>query len=528
MRWKGDGRKERVMTVKILVGDCREVLRTRPDESVQCCVTSPPYWGLREYGIPPVVWGGDPECVHEWQEKPVYRSIGGEREYDSYDHDVKRGPAPAFLASSFCSKCGAWLGSLGLEPTIDLYVAHIVEVFREVRRVLRHDGTLWLNMGDSYSQDTKWGGSSDSKNYISVKGGYQVCRNNRTNSGLKPKDLCMIPARVALALQADGWWLRSDIVWEKPNVTPESTTDRPTKSHEYVFLLATSGHYFYDQNAIREPQTGNAHSRGKGLTPKSAGIGYSRTIKANARFHQNCSANTEVPGGRNRRTVWSIPSAGFKGAHFATFPPALAELCIAAGTSERGACPTCGAPWERIVEPTAEYAEHLGKTWDDQGQDEAEGRGHFRMPDGRRAGQRPVKRNAPALTAEYITTGWRPTCEHYDEHYRALPRTRSARKRAQQDAAALWWPRAKRRPGGDDWPTSPCVVLDPFGGAGTTGLQADRMGRDATLIELNPEYARMAEERIRDDGGWWAQVESTAAAPEAVPARQQLVMNLCS
>lgn len=331
------------MTVQILTGDCRTVLPRLGDGSIHCVVTSPPYFGLRDYGVD---------------------------------------------------------GQIGLEPTPDAFVAEMVDVFREVRRVLRDDGTLWLNLGDSYSA----GG----------RGNYDVTSSNKGNvasrglgrpstTGLKPKDLIGIPWRVAFALQADGWYLRQDIIWSKPNPMPESVQDRCTKAHEYIFMLSKSKNYFYDMEAIKEPRVGDEDDntfRGGAYVNNSTfdnQAGGQRTVVGNSRVkidkqrgHSRRHAGfndrwdqmeraEQVSGTRNKRSVWTVGTQPFSEAHFATFPPALIEPCIKAG------CP-------------------------------AEG-----------------------------------------------------------------------------------TVLDPFGGAGTTGLVADRLQRNAILIELNPAYAAMAERRIFND-----------------------------
>jgi DNA modification methylase len=287
---------------------------------------------------------------------------------------------------------------IGLEQTPDAFVSELVSVFREVKRVLRDDGTLWLNLGDSYAANRS----------------YQVTDNKHTNvgndmpmrvpDGLKPKDLIGIPWRVAFALQADGWYLRSDIIWHKPNPMPESVTDRPTKSHEYLFLLSKSERYHYDHTAIQEDAVTDDPRVVDGFVPKSAngkhrGDPQSSEFRKQPRFggtkygdsddpkHATKSGNEYEPNGkRNKRTVWTVPTSPYKGAHFATFPPALIEPCIKAGSKA-----------------------------------------------------------------------------------------------------------------GD-------VVLDPFGGAGTTGLVADRLGRDAILCELNPEYAKMAGERIAGENPMFTQV----------------------
>lgn len=260
------------MTIEILQGDCRDVLGSLPDGSINCCVTSPPYFGLRDYGVE---------------------------------------------------------GQLGLEPTPDEFVSAMVEVFREVRRVLRDDGTLWLNLGDSYANDGKWGGSTGGKHASALHGNSGIGRRLLT-TGLKPKDLIGIPWRVAFALQADGWYLRQDIIWHKPNPMPESVTDRCTKAHEYIFLFAKSERYYFDADAIKEQAVSN-HASGNGFKGRQGGA-----------IHMPMSggagtADQWLPGGmRNRRSVWTVSTKPFKGAHFATFPPDLIEPCVLAG------CPVDG------------------------------------------------------------------------------------------------------------------------------------------------------------------------------------------
>ena len=308
------------MTVDILVGDCIEKMRELPEKSVNTCVTSPPYFGLRDYG-----------------------------------HD----------------------GQIGLEPTPDEFVGKLVEVFREVRRVLADDGTLWLNLGDSYAAqrggthqpaETLAGGKNgktDSGERVNRDrfDGYNPTR-NASAIGLKHKDLIGIPWRVAFALQSDGWYLRQDIIWHKPNPMPESVTDRCTKAHEYIFLLSKSERYFFNSQAVKEAATaaGRIPGGNKKVDAKRNDAGRDMSVPV---------ANT-----RNRRSVWTIATRPYSGAHFATFPPDLIEPCILAG------CPSDG------------------------------------------------------------------------------------------------------------------TILDPFGGAGTTGVVAKKHGRKAILIELNPAYAEMARNRI--------------------------------
>jgi DNA modification methylase len=306
--------------VRIMEGDCVASLATLPDGAAQCCVTSPPYYGLRDYGV---------------------------------------------------------AGQIGLEESPDAYIARLVEVFREVRRVLADDGTLWLNLGDSYN-NFRVGQCGQSVHGHKVHD--QPIAKRRGNVGYKEKDLLMIPAQMALALRADGWFLRADIIWHKPNPMPESVRDRPTSAHEHVFLLTKRATYFYDAEAIAETAEsfGRQHTSGE-FSPKTAALKESGHHGKGG----DLSINYERER-RNARNVWTIATQPFSGAHFATMPPDLAERCIKAGTRE-----------------------------------------------------------------------------------------------------------------GD-------TVLDPFGGAGTTGLVADRLNRSAILCELNPEYARLARERINGDAPLFA------------------------
>jgi DNA modification methylase len=249
---------------EILQGDCRAVLPTLPAGSVQCVVTSPPYYGLRSYN------GGDAE--------------------------------------------------IGLEPTPAEYVANLVAVFREVWRVLADDGVVFLNLGDSYANDTKWGGVTGGKHAKGLHGGSEIGR-GRTNSGLPSKCLMGIPWRVALALVDDGWTLRQDNIWHKTNAMPESVTDRTTRAHEYVFLLTKQARYYYDHEAIKEPAV-KGHANSDFNTGKTA----------THQLGRSSDAERVDDGTRNRRSVWTIPTSPYAGAHFATMPPALVEPCILAGS----------------------------------------------------------------------------------------------------------------------------------------------------------------------------------------------------
>jgi len=263
-----------VSVYTVHVGDCLASLRQMPAESVNTCVTSPPYFGLRDYG-------------HE--------------------------------------------GQIGLEDTPEAYVARLVEVFREVRRVLRDDGTLWLNLGDSYAANRAYQVPSTKGGPKHGPGQSAGGAGSVVPDGLKPKDLIGIPWRVAFALQADGWYLRQDIIWHKPNPMPESVTDRCTKAHEYIFLLSKSPRYYFDQEAVKEPAVRSGDIPGG---KKYSSLSAATTIGGQ---HTKATLNHKaVSDSRNRRSVWTVSTKPYSGAHFATFPPDLIEPCVLAG------CPVGG------------------------------------------------------------------------------------------------------------------------------------------------------------------------------------------
>lgn len=327
--------------IRLICGDCIDVMLGLDAGSVHTCVTSPPYWGLRDYGT--ARWeGGDSECDHIDQRKTENKartkpacSHGGMSNKIDCDHQT------AHLAHRVgyrekCALCGAIRidRQIGLESTIDEYVAKMVEVFREVRRVLRDDGTLWLNMGDSYVGGGQRG-NPESRNHKKQRNNLASMFENQPEhpSGLKPKDLVGMPWRVAFALQADGWYLRSDIIWHKPNPMPESVTDRPTKSHEYIFLMAKSERYYYDGDAISEEsiRSGEIVNLAEKSLSKGQSNGSGRPYSGNG-----LADFVTVPARRNKRSVWTVATRSFNGAHFATFPPKLIEPCILAGAPEGG------------------------------------------------------------------------------------------------------------------------------------------------------------------------------------------------
>jgi DNA modification methylase len=326
----------------IVVGNCLEVLKQLPDKRVQCVVTSPPYWGLRDYGT--ATWeGGDPECDHK---QTTARTDGGRVNTQGFHGSASaNSDKGAMYYRDTCPKCGAIRidNQLGLEKTPEEYVAKMVDIFREIRRVLRDDGTVWLNLGDSYAGNMTRASKGGRAGYGTEREGVF----DRMPQGLKPKDLVGIPWRVAFALQADGWWLRQDVIWHKLNPMPSSVTDRCVTSHEYIFLLTKKKKYFFDSEAIKEEAVNagevislgaksfsKGQAAGKGVQPSGNGLEDSYTVTSK----------------RNKRNVWSVSTKPFKGAHFAVFPEDLILPCVLAGTSERGCCPKCGSPWERIIE----------------------------------------------------------------------------------------------------------------------------------------------------------------------------------
>ena len=344
------------MTWRILVGDVREKLRELPDQSVQTCVTSPPYWGLRDYGT--ASWeGGDEDCDH------IYRRMTQElKDINGSGPRLHDGARAGEIYGSYCGKCGATRidSQIGLEPTPEAFVEALVSVFDEVWRVLKNDGTIWVNLGDSYlAQQGK--GFNGQKRLDHANRNVKVPR----PAGIKPKDLAGIPWSVAFALRARGWYLRSDIIWAKPNPMPESVTDRPTKAHEYLFLLSKSREYYYDQDAIAEPasvamlQQMEEGYHGLGLKDyDGVGVQNPSSVKGRIiagkrrrmRFSNKTSSarslgrpsigNESKPPheqpfrgpDRNKRSVWTITTQPYPEAHFATFPEALVEPCILAGS----------------------------------------------------------------------------------------------------------------------------------------------------------------------------------------------------
>lgn len=427
----------------IIRGHVLDILVTIPDNHFHCVMTSPPYWSLRRYDIPDVIWGGEPGCKHRWGQVQKKKQSGGGWATENYLEKKKDFALGEVETGSFCLKCSAWRGQLGLEPTLELYLSHLMAVFQEVRRVLRPDGVCWVNIGDSYGGDKSWGRNDTDKMYPGNPDGLRSTGKLPGKSGLKPKDLCLIPFRFALAMQADGWWVRQDIIWAKKNPMPESVTDRCTKAHEYIFLCTKSAKYFYDAEAVKEKVSEVSLKRAEygwdcnRASTKNASMGGEgiHVEKMGTRFVD--------PSGRNLRSVWEINTQPYPEAHFATFPEELPRRCILAGTSARGCCPECGKPWERVVEKTFVQegpVRNRGRV--KSGDKDAKS---MTMGDGGKVGHNGTK-----------TLSWRPTCDH------------------------------KKDP-------VPCRVLDPFIGSGTTGKVAESLGRDWVGIDLG--YGELSDKR---------------------------------
>lgn len=386
--------------VQIVQGDALTVLRSAPDNCVQVAVTSPPYFGLRDYQAE---------------------------------------------------------GQIGLEKSPWEYIDRIVEVFREVRRVLRPDGIFWCNIGDCFSSGSRTWRAQDRKS--NARG-----MDNRPANipGIKSKDLIGVPWMLAFALRDDGWYLRSECIWEKPNCLPESVKDRPTKSHEQLFLLTKNERYYYDAEAIKEPfETDPRENYPKRARITGRGQQASSVASTSGAQRDKSGGYPPQSGGRNKRSVWRIQTQQLKEAHFAPFPEALVEPCILAGTSEHGCCIECRAPYKRIIElgePDREWQQRCGG--DNDGEYHGQAVKDYENSGAQNASD--VKARILAGMRERKTVGWQKTCSCSSDE------------------------------------VVPCLVLDPFGGSGTTGLVAGRLGRRAILCDLNESYCAIARKRCGD------------------------------
>ncbi len=551
-------------------GHSPNILKELPAESVHMAVTSPPYFGLRSYGIEPQVWDdfgiacpdclgsgyeggkgreqcpscngeGRYRCEHEWGD-----ALQGKAETKHSEAVHKEGYKDAFRNSDkyvdhkldnypsqgqFCQKCNAWKGDLGNEPSIDLYLSHLVQIFREIKRVLRKDGTVWLNISDTYSGSGESAGHTPETKNLGRKtfeyGAYPSMAMKKQQD-LPAKNLCIIPARVALALQVDGWWVRSDIIWNKPNPMPESVNGwrwerhrikvkpsarakkgsahdvsqngvnnpqgarngvnfadhsneyqdcpgcpkctpndglvlmkgswRPTRAHEYVFLLTKSDRYFGDADAVKEESIYPDDNR-----------------KVRSKIDQKRMPTNSIAGirpgsstypTRNLRSVWTIATEPTPEAHFATFPAKLCEIAIKAGSSERGCCPECLSPWVRVVEKI-DTGKRQKMT---DGWDTGPGGHNTIHREGREKGE-PDK-----AVMKSKTIGWKPSCEC----------------RKHPDFSKYGDYCFENEP-------IPCTVLDPFSGSGRTLIVAKKLGRKAIGIDLKLDYLKMPLKKLAQE-----------------------------
>ncbi len=547
--WEHDG-------TRLYQGHVLDVLKALPDESVQCVVTSPPYFGLRDYGNEPQVWGNVEGCQHEWGES----ILAGRSRGDNYASSGLNGiEAPGYRermeqrveaqsASATCARCSAWLGSLGLEPTPELFIAHLVEVFGEVKRVLRSDGTCWCNIGDAYGTGTT---APRQPGRRGIGDNTQAAQDAVPRAGGMAKQLLGMPWRLAFALQSDGWWLRSELTGCKVACMPESVTDRPTSATEKVFLFAKAERYYYDNIAVAEPAQ-STHGSGNGY-------------KRDARLTYDGRGNDEPyePQPTRKMRNWFLwHPEPFRGQHYAVFPRKIPEMAILAGSSARGACARCGAAWKRVVERSGGA---IGKgSWVDHSHD---------MSKGKVGNNTHVHSGSDAKTYKVETTGWTPTCtcgapdgmsaddleivlsptgervgedptmqtgrkglnRPRGEHEGQRPVTRYEQRRyatqldnsahrhlMEQEAGSAFahyirtdktgarpippdlleswltkgWVTRVVVPTWEPPPIVPCVIMDPFAGSGTALQVAKDLGRHGWGIELNPEYCKLAVERL--------------------------------
>jgi len=448
-------------------GHVLDVLAELPAESVQLAVTSPPYYSLRNYGTAPQVWGGSKDCIHTWGDGPTVREItGGKTPKQTTNVGSYTGPRSA----QTCQRCGAWKGELGSEAAPDAFVSHLVEVFAAVRRVLRRDGCLIVNLNDSYVGSGKGPSNSLQRpasclNDKQLRAGAAPTTWTPIPEGLRPKSRLAVPERFVLAMLADGWIYRDDRAWCKKAPMPESTRDRCTQAWEHVYMFTREGAYFWDQAAVLEAVSEETIKKGGYDENGQSNWPDNRTVTPDVLLVNKLTGNMQPgrrvsinPAGRNPRNYVVLGPDPFPEAHFATFPRALPEFWIKAATSERGACARCGAAWKRVVE-----RERLGDT-ETVGRPKAVGHGGYGSPKSTLSLSGNGSKEWAERGGKTVPLGWTPSCRC-----------------------------------GPDAGTKPQIVCDPFSGSGTTLLVAHLLGREAVGIELNPDYCRIAERRLAAD-----------------------------
>jgi len=435
---------------------------------------------LRSYKTNPQVWGGDLNCSHEWGEDLFCPTKNG-KQGGTHDNVGQKRSNTKPPSSHVCEKCGAWKGELGLEPDPKLFVAHLTEIFREVRRVLRHDGTCWVNIGDSYAGS---GRGPTGETGMCNKGYREVDQTMRQGfdslppvvpDGMKTKDIMGIPWMLAFSLREDGWFLRQDIIWRKINAMPESVTDRCTKAHEYVFLLSKSGKYFYDYMSIATP---------------IKDPGKPRKFSKSGNDDRNDQESVYDPCGRyfaNKRSVWDISLASrvYGKKHFAIMAEELASTCIKPSVSQKGCCPKCRSPWERVFGSVVDNLDPVA----------------------------PIKRKDVELTPEdsavieyiekhggdyRISVEGDKHCSNWKDEPIKGGRTYHFDRKGYSlfywgiERIEKWVPTCQCGEKEED--NVSCTVLDPFSGSGTTGVCAIKLGHSYLGLELNPEYYEMSRE----------------------------------
>ncbi len=424
--------------INFLQGDVFDNIKKLDDSSIDCVVTSPPYWGLRDYGTASYE-GGDKNCDHTICDSGIDLKK---------NENIKR-PAQNFN-KSFCIKCGAKRidKQLGLEPTYQEHIQNIVELFRAMKPKLKDSATIWLNYGDSYAATINGTKAKDIKN---DDRGFVDKPFSTIQGSIKPKDLVMIPNRIAIALQDDGWWIRSEIIWHKPNPMPESTKDRPTQCHEKIWLITKSKKYYYDAEAVREPCQDETIRR---MTLGNKGkVGNNKNSTGWKQLNNYWGSEQSVKDankGRNRRNVWTITTKPCKEAHFATFPKDLIEPCIKAGCPEK-VCTKCGKPQIKEL-----YRE---KKWQ------------------HKKSQRHTDKTNPKGSKNAFG-------QKYQKWANENPLLSKTISNCECNADFV-----------------PGVVFDPFGGAGTTAIVAKLLNRKSIMSELNPEYIKIAKARINKEFG---------------------------